>query len=363
MPFFLNLKCWLLSLDSMCCTRVFIKEFNDLIPKWMGFVKGIVDSDDMPLNISRESLPQRESLATVLKCSECFFVSHEMDWRIAFRGDAAAECNPETWLKMLSMRKAPVSSNFSAWLLWSLEVSLWTHILSPLATKETYQDWPPEEHFQYVSRNVSGEWLKIYEHLELHELHRLGFLKDKERFKSFQEAFSQCLKLGVYEAFWCSMSLRVIHSTVALLHCYISLSLCNVQHIIDMSGDLTSKGDFFYFPKMCHCHHCLFGRIMPTGSKSSLCFATIPPSLGRLGWLTSCDWHPVVGFTDSQDLVGLDEYISRMKPGATLSQNLIDDWQRQWCWWDDVYWCVNCLMVKQFNVGVEWFNVFKYEEF
>lgn len=33
-----------------------------------------------------------------------------------------------------------------------------------------------------------------------------------------------------------------------------SLSLCNVQHIIDTSGDLTSKADFFYFPKMCHCH-------------------------------------------------------------------------------------------------------------
>ena len=28
----------------------------------------------------------------------------------------------------------------------------------------------------------------------------------------------------------------------------------------------------------------------------------------------------LAGFMDSQDLVGLDEYISRMKPGATLSQ-------------------------------------------
>lgn len=55
--------------------RVFVKEFHDLLPKWMCFVKGVVDSDDLPLNISREHL-QKESavmrhMSRVL-VKECF---------------------------------------------------------------------------------------------------------------------------------------------------------------------------------------------------------------------------------------------------------------------------------------------------
>ncbi|KAI9359409.1 Hsp90 protein-domain-containing protein [Pilaira anomala] len=73
--------------------RVFISDEVELLPKWLSFLKGIVDADDMPLNVSRETLQKHRSLRIITR----HLVKKALDMF-----SSLSQSDPESYKKFLS---------------------------------------------------------------------------------------------------------------------------------------------------------------------------------------------------------------------------------------------------------------------
>jgi molecular chaperone HtpG len=71
--------------------RVFITEDADLLPGYLRFVRGVIDSEDMPLNISREMLQNNATVAQIRK---------SVTGKVLGELKKCAENEPETYAKL-----------------------------------------------------------------------------------------------------------------------------------------------------------------------------------------------------------------------------------------------------------------------
>jgi molecular chaperone HtpG len=71
--------------------RVFITDDADLLPAYLRFVRGVIDSEDLPLNLSREMLQNNPQLAQIRKA---------VTGRIVGELDTLAEKQPENFAKI-----------------------------------------------------------------------------------------------------------------------------------------------------------------------------------------------------------------------------------------------------------------------
>ena len=71
--------------------RVFIADDADLLPGYLRFIRGVIDSEDLPLNISREMLQNNPQLAQIRKA---------VTGRVIGELESLSEKEPETFAKI-----------------------------------------------------------------------------------------------------------------------------------------------------------------------------------------------------------------------------------------------------------------------
>jgi molecular chaperone HtpG len=71
--------------------RVFIADDADLLPSYLRFIRGVIDSEDLPLNISREMLQNNPQLAQIRKA---------VTGRVISELESLSEKEPETFAKI-----------------------------------------------------------------------------------------------------------------------------------------------------------------------------------------------------------------------------------------------------------------------
>jgi molecular chaperone HtpG len=71
--------------------RVFIADDADLLPAWLRFIRGVVDSEDLPLNLSREMLQNNPQLTQISKA---------VTSRVVGELEALSEKDPEAFAKI-----------------------------------------------------------------------------------------------------------------------------------------------------------------------------------------------------------------------------------------------------------------------
>src|SRR3954468_16231324 len=71
--------------------RVFIADDAELLPPWLRFIRGVIDSEDLPLNLSREMLQNNPQLAQIRKA---------VTGRVLGEMESLSEKEPETFAKI-----------------------------------------------------------------------------------------------------------------------------------------------------------------------------------------------------------------------------------------------------------------------